>query len=446
MPPIFTGVSMTKNLMIKKGTHSPQDLTEDARIIVERKTLANPKISIRLILKSNLSSHTNKINFTIMHHLQLARSGRHNSFRLPDLKPLLSSLLLWNPFHTNAQSPLPTRLDSFFHTLPANQPGIALFIQKDGDILYQNTAGIADPGTPIDSTTNFRMASLTKQFTAMAILLLEKDHQLNLDDPIGRWLPELPATVGQRVLIRHLLTHSSGIGDYESFIPDTQTTQVLDADVLKLLSHHDTAYFPPGTRFRYSNSGFCLLALIIERASHQTYAGFIKDHIFIPLHMDNSTVYEKDRPIFHRAMGYAKDSTGAIIPSDQSVTSATKGDGGVYTSLVDYRKWIQALQQNHLINLPATLKRLPFPIDNTPNTYYAAGWFISNQSPLILFHSGSTCGFATYIIQIPGDEWSIAYFSNLADNKEPFRQILKLLEANGMTGLSAAVGLQELTR
>jgi CubicO group peptidase (beta-lactamase class C family) len=347
-----------------------------------------------------------------------------------------------------SQSRLTTRLDSFFHTLPPNQPGIALSIQKHGEVLYQNCTGLADLSntTPLDSTTNFRMASVTKQFTAMAILLLEKDHLLNLDDPIGRWLPELPATVGQRVLIRHLLTHSSGIEDYESLIPDTQTSQVLDADVFQLLSHHDTTYFQPGTRFRYSNSGFCLLALIIERASHQPYPGFIKDHIFLPLHMDYSTVYEESHPIFHRAMGYAKDSTGKTIPSDQSVTSATKGDGGIYTSLVDYRKWILALQQNSLINLPATLKRLRFPIDNTPNTYYAAGWFISTPSPLILFHSGSTCGFTNYVIQIPGDEWSITYFSNLAENRAPFRQILKLLEDDGMTGLSAAVGLQDLTR
>jgi CubicO group peptidase (beta-lactamase class C family) len=361
--------------------------------------------------------------------------------------------LLWTAHTTLAQSPLTTRLDSFFHTLSPNQPGIALSIQKNGDILYQNTAGLADTKTPLDSTSNFRMASLTKQFTAMAILLLEKDNRLTLDDPIGRWLPELPASVGQRVLIRHLLTHSSGIEDYESLIPDTQTIQVLDADVLKLLSRNDTTYFLPGTRFRYSNSGFCLLALIIERASHQSYASFIKDRIFMPLHMDHSTVYEKDRPIFHRAMGYAKDSTGALLPSDQSVTSATKGDGGVYTSLVDYRKWIRALQQKRLINLPATLKRLQFPIQTAPGAapgatsgnYYAAGWFITGHSPLILFHSGSTCGFANFVIQIPGDEWSIFYFSNLANNTTPFREIVKLLKASGMEDLSPALALQDLT-
>ncbi|HEV3410917.1 MAG TPA: serine hydrolase domain-containing protein [Puia sp.] len=371
--------------------------------------------------------------------------------------PLLSSFL--SPAQT-----LTTRLDSFFHTLPPTQPGIALSIQKHGTIIYQNTAGLANPGTvptpdptetiptPIDSTTNFRMASVTKQFTAMAILLLEKDHRLSVDDPIGHWLPELPRKIGKEILIRHLLTHSSGIQDYESLIPDSQTTQVLDKDVLDLLSHHDSTYFPPDTRFRYSNSGFCLLALIIERASHQSYADFIKDRIFLPLDMNHSTVYEKDHPIFHRAMGYAKDSNGKTIPRDQSITSATKGDGGIYTSLVDYRKWTLALQQNRLINLPATLRRLRFPIGATetnrtaPANFYAAGWFISTHSPTILFHSGGTCGFNNYVIQIPADDWSITFFSNLADNHATFLQILRLLKASGMTDLTQVLSLEEQTR
>ncbi|HET6252804.1 MAG TPA: serine hydrolase domain-containing protein [Puia sp.] len=354
---------------------------------------------------------------------------------------------------SSAQSQLNTRLDSFFHTLPSNQPGIALSIQKHGVIIYQNTAGLAgqNSATPLDSTSNFRMASVTKQFTAMAILLLERDHRLTLDDPIGRWLPELPATVGHHVLIRHLLTHSSGIEDYESLLPDTRTTQVLDADVLQLLSRHDTTYFPPGTRFRYSNSGFCLLALIIERASHETYAAFIKAHIFLPLHMDHSTVYEKDRPIFHRAMGFARDNTGAIIPRDQSITSATKGDGGVYTSLVDYRKWIRALQQNRLLDLSATLKRLRFPIqaspDNpNPGNYYAAGWFITPGPSPVLYHSGSTCGFENQTIWIPRDGWSITYFSNLADNSAPFATILKILDDVRMLKLAQVLSLENQTR
>ena len=357
--------------------------------------------------------------------------------------------------HTALAQPLLTRkLDSFFRTQPTNAPGIALSIEKHGQVIYRNTAGLADLSTkaPLDSLSNFRLASMTKQFTAMGILLLEKDGLLSLDDPIGRWLPELPPHIGHSVLIRHLLTHSSGVLDYESLIPPAQTAQVLDADVLSLLAQHDSTYFPPGSRFRYSNSGFCLLALIIERVSHQSFAAFIRERIFLPLHMDNSTVYQQGQPIANRAMGYAKDSSGSVIPSDQSVTSATKGDGGVYTSLADYSKWTRALQQNMLIKLPATLHRLRFPITGTdglagmPDSYYAAGWFITGSSPVVLFHSGSTCGFTNFVMQIPGDEWSIVCFSNLADNDTPFRKIIQLLKANGLKDLPMVMSLHDLTR
>jgi CubicO group peptidase (beta-lactamase class C family) len=347
-----------------------------------------------------------------------------------------------------APSPLSAKLDSFFRAQPSNQPGIALSIEKAGGIVYRRTAGLADVSAkvPLDSISNFRMASVTKQFTAMGILLLEKDGALTLDDPIRRWLPELRAGIGNRILIRHLLTHSSGLPDYESLIPPAQTRQVLDEDVLHLLATQDSTYFPPGSRFRYSNSGFCLLALIIERASHQSFATFIRERVFLPMHMDNSILYERDHPITHRAMGYAKDSTGNIVPSDQSITSATKGDGGVYTSLADYSKWIRALQEGRLIKLPATLRRLRQPITGMPDSYYAAGWFITGNSPVILFHSGSTCGFANFVIQIPGDEWSIVYFSNLADNTALFRDILKILKDTGMEDLSPVFSLYEQTR
>ncbi len=356
-------------------------------------------------------------------------------------------ILLLTAFAGKTQ-PLAARLDSFFRLQDKTGPGIALSIEKNGEVLYRNTAGLADitTKTPLDSLSNFRMASVTKQFTAMGILLLEKDGTLGLDDPIGRWLPELPAGIGHRVLIRHLLTHSSGILDYESLIPPDRSTQLLDDDVLRLLTPHDSTYFPPGSRFQYSNSGFCLLALIIERASHQPYPSFIKARIFTPLHMDSSTVYQAGYPIPHRAMGYAHNSAGQLIPSDQSITSATKGDGGVYTSLSDYSKWIRALQQNRLLRLADALRKLHMPLNNMSNRYYAAGWFEDTGSPLLLFHSGSTCGFANFVIQLPGDSWSIVYFSNIADNSIPFKNILSILKANGGPDLSSVFDLHELTR
>lgn len=346
-----------------------------------------------------------------------------------------------------SQSRLTTRLDSLFHAYPSGEPGFAVSIEKKGFVLYRNVTGLADktPTTPLDTTSNFRMASVTKQFTAMGIFLLEKEGVLSFDNPLSRWLPELPSRIGHTVLIRHLLTHTSGLLDYEGLIPDSQTRQVLDADVLQLLSTHDSTYFPPGARFRYSNSGFCLLALIIERASHQSFAAFLHEKIFSPLHMDHSIVYEDGHPIDDRAMGYARDSAGHIYPSDQSVTSATKGDGGVYTSLVDYSKWMRALQKGSLLRLPPILRRLRVPIAGMTDSYYAGGWFITDASPLMLFHSGSTCGFANFVVQLPGDEWSIVYFSNLAGNTAPFRAMVRILQEEGVADLSTVFQLHKLT-
>ena len=347
---------------------------------------------------------------------------------------------------SNAQ--LIKRLDSLLQLQPANKPGFALLIEQDAKLLYNNQAGLANTEAheKINAGTNFRMASVTKQFTAMGILLLQQKHQLSVDDPIGKYLPGLPTGIGRKVLIRHLLTHSSGILDYEVLIPATQTAQLLDADVLKLLQDNDSTYFTPGTQFRYSNSGFCLLALIIEKAAHQPYALFIKEKILQPLHMDASVVYKIGISITKRAMGYAKDSTGAIIPSDQSITSATKGDGGLYTSVNDYRKWVHALQQSRWQNLPALFKQMHQPTDATAYSFYSLGWFYTAGTPQVLFHSGSTCGFNNYVILVPAKKLSIVFFSNLADCRALFHQVLETLHQCSFADYTSLFALQDLTR
>lgn len=347
---------------------------------------------------------------------------------------------------SNAQ--LATKLDSLLHLQSVGQPGFALLVEQDGKLLYNNQAGLANTATKekIQASTNFRMASLTKQFTAMGILLLEKAHQLSVNDPIVKYLTGMPAGIGKQIRIKHLLTHSSGIMDYEELMPAKQTKQLLDADVLQLLQKHDSTYFTPGTQFRYSNSGFCLLALIIEKASHQSYAAFIKQKIFSPLHMDASVVYEENKHIAQRAMGYAKDNSGNTFFSDQSVTSATRGDGGVYTSITGYRKWIHALQQNSLLNLPAVLQGMRFAAGDVPNSFYSAGWFYTATDPQVWFHSGSTCGFNNYVITVPSKKFCIVFFSNLAENATLFRHILEILHQSGFADYTGIFALHELTR
>ena len=362
------------------------------------------------------------------------------------LKILMTGLLFVS---ASAMAQLRERLDSLMRaTTQPNQPGMALLVELDGKSIYQKGYGLANvkTKTPVTPGTNFRMASVSKQFTAMGILLLEKDRKLSLDDPLIKFFPEFTGNVARKVQVRNLLTHSSGILDYESVMKPNQREQLLDADVLTLLKDRDSLYFEPGSKFQYSNSGYCLLALIIERASGQSFASFIKLRIFQPLQMTQSVVYEAAKPVANRAMGYAKNKAGAFVFSDQSVTSATKGDGGVYTSLTDYQKWSHALQNGTLLDLKAVVMRTVQAINATSGSSYGAGWFFRQPTNPVLFHSGSTCGFNNFVVMIPEKRFLMAYFSNRADNKANAAAILKILAEAGQTEVTDILALDDLTQ
>lgn len=343
---------------------------------------------------------------------------------------------------------VPQRLDSVMRSMNApTGPGAALLVRINGKTIYRNGYGLANAETKarITPETNFRMASVSKQFTAMSILLLEKDGKLSVDDPLTRFFPDFNPLVGKKVQIRHLLTHTSGILDYEAVMNPQQREQLLDADVLTLIKNRDSLYFEPGTQFRYSNSAYCLLALVVERVSGKSFASFIKQRIFQPLHMSQSTVYEAGKPIRNRAMGYREEG-GKFVFSDQSVTSATKGDGGIYTSLTDYQKWIAALETNKLLDIKAALARTGKAIPQTSDSFYGAGWFYRQHGSLTLFHSGSTCGFNNYVVSIPSEQFLMVCFSNKANNKLNALAIMKILAESGYTKLADILTLDDLTQ
>lgn len=358
---------------------------------------------------------------------------------------LIAFILLTNTVFAQLSQQLDATLQA---NTKAGQPGIALKVEIDGKVAYEKSIGIADLKTkhPITSATNFRMASVSKQFTAMAILLLEKDGKLTLSEPISRFFPQFNRRVADKVRIRHLLTHSSGLLDYESVMNPNQQEQLMDADVLTLIAHKDSLYFEPGTQFRYSNSGFCLLALIVEKVSGQSFADFVQQRIFTPLGMVQSRVYVPDKTLPNRAMGYARKVSGEIYFSDQSVTSATKGDGGVYTSLNDYQKWSMALRNNSLIDLRAALANVQQPIGEKPGSFYGDGWFYTQPESPILFHSGSTCGFSTFVIHVPDKRFQITFFSNIADQDKAFSDVLNVLKSAGFPYVADVMMLHKLTR
>lgn len=313
-----------------------------------------------------------------------------------------------------------------------NQPGAALLVAKNGRILYKKGIGLANVVTQekISAATNFRMASVSKQFTAMCIMLLAQQHKISYEDNLLKFFPYWNKKVGAGIKIKHLLTHTSGIWDYETLIPENQTRQISDADAVNFLLKKDTAYFEAGTSFQYSNSGFCVLEQIIEKASGLNYVQFIEQHIFKPLGLNNTRIFEEGKFIPDRAMGFAINQKNEITPSDQSITSATKGDGCVYTSLNDYQNWMSALVGNKLINIRNQLKRINHAVKGTVNIRYGLGWFnaAGAKHTLALYHTGSTCGFSNVVKIIPENQFCIVFFSNIADNFKPFYQVEALLK------------------
>jgi CubicO group peptidase (beta-lactamase class C family) len=293
-------------------------------------------------------------------------------------------------------------------------PGFAVLTQKNQTIFKKFFSGSPDfeKNQKINENTNFRMASVSKQFTAACIIILKNRGKLNYDDVLTNFFSEFKT--GNKITIKHLLTHSSGLIDYENLIPDNQKDQISDAEVLDWVGKVDSLYFEPGSQFRYSNGGFCILSKIVEKVSGQSFSAFMVENIFKPLKMDNSYLFEKGSLMPNRAMGYAKNDTGEIIFSDQSITSATKGDGCVYTNLVDYQKWLSALTQRQLFDIQKELIEVNFPIPSQEGLFYGLGWF--NISGKELYHTGSTCGFSNVVWQTIDGKNAVVFFSNLADN------------------------------
>ena len=323
------------------------------------------------------------------------------------------------------------KVDTLFERFSALAPGAAVMVIQNGKPVLAKAYGLAnlDSKTPCTTNSNFRLASVTKQFTAMAILILSEQHKLSLDDKITKFFPGFPP-YGKEITVRHLLTHTSGIIDYEDVIPQGTTIPVSDRDVLLLLLQQTKTYFPIGSEFRYSNSGYALLALIVESASGKKYAAFLKENIFQPLGMTNSVAYEQGvSTVPNRAFGYgAKD--GGFEFSDQSLTSAVLGDGGVYSSVTDLYKWDQALYSDKLIS--NKLREEAFTIHSSKSDFkgsgYGYGWYLGEYRGVKqVWHYGSTCGFSTQIARFPGKKLTVIVLSNRrgAELKET---VLKLVD------------------
>ena len=293
-----------------------------------------------------------------------------------------------------------------------NLPGAAVMVIRQGNPILTKTYGMAnlEKKIPVTPRTNFRLASVTKQFTAMCIMILQKQGKLNYNTSLREIFPEFPP-YGQDITIKHLLQHTSGLIDYEDLVTDSLPYQILDKEILQLMTEQDSSYFEVGKDYRYSNTGYAILAMVVEKLSGRSFAEFLKENIFEPLGMDNTVAYEKGiSHVPHRAYGYTimRDS---IKFTDQSVTSAVLGDGGIYSSINDLYKWDQALYTDTLISRE-TLK-----LAYTPNLeIYGFGWRIDEyKGHSRVHHTGSTKGFRTVIQRFPEDQYTVIILTNRND-------------------------------
>lgn len=326
-------------------------------------------------------------------------------------KIILILLMLVNQFFAQ-------NLDLFVDSLLMrynNAPGAAVGLFHDGEIVFSKGYGKADLENNISITdsTNFRLASVTKQFTATAILILQQNGKLKLEDKIIKFFPCLKNYAAD-ITIKHLLTHTSGLPDYEDLIDSKESKQLKDKDVLELLCKQDSLKFPAGTKYKYSNSGYALLSLIVEQLSGMSFAEYLNQNIFGKILMNNSIAYENGiSEVKNRAFGYALID-GEIKFNDQSLTSAVLGDGGIYSSVKDMFKWDQSLYSNLILSEENLSNAFyPYTEAESENVFYGYGWRIDEYRNMKrVYHTGSTCGFSNAFVRIPEAKLSVIVLMN----------------------------------
>ena len=371
---------------------------------------------------------------------------------------------------SGSQTPQPKdaierQLDALFLQVTApDDPGCAVLVKNGGLNVLERGYGVRDLRirSKIDPRTNFRLASFTKQFTAMAVMLLIHDGKLRYDESLTQIFPEFPA-YGKAITIRHLLNHTSGLPDYEELMEKEEKAkgpiwspehQIQDAEVLTLLEQQSAGKFAPGSSWAYSNSGYVVLGLIIAKASGLPYRDFLQKRIFTPTGMPHSIVYQKGiNEVSDRAFGHSKDGD-KFVEADQSATSATLGDGAVYSNLEDLSKWDDGLENHVLLSdkemaaalTPATLadgSPTHWPKSGEDGGYssgkpvsYGFGWFLDPwEGHARMYHTGGTRGFRTVIERFTKNGLTIVVLCNRMD-----------LEPEVLAEKSAALVLAEQTR
>ena len=296
-------------------------------------------------------------------------------------------------------------------------PGLSLAVTVDNELIFTKGYGFSNVELqfPALAESVYEVASITKQFTAMGILLLAQDGKLGLDDPVSKHLPGTPPAWG-KITLRHLLTHTSGIPDYDDAGHPLDLHRDYTEEELVNLATTLPLKFQPGVRWSYSNTAYVLLGIIIHRVSGQAYNDFLRERIFSRLHMGSTRVLSDTDLLPYRASGYQLDD-GRLKNQDwMSPSVCATGDGGLVSSVVDLAKWDGAIQSGALVP-PNAWKEVftPVTLNSGKSFPYGFGWFVREQNGAPYYeHSGHLQGFASHILRFPRARVTVVVLTNLA--------------------------------
>lgn len=315
-----------------------------------------------------------------------------------------------------------TEVDQLFAAYDASDiPGAAVMIIEDGKPILQKGYGVAHfvDNSLVTPKTNFRLASVTKQFTAMSILQLVENGDLSLETSLTDIWPQFPG-YGTSITIEHLLQHTSGIQDYEGMVPDDLDRQVKDKDVLDYMMAADGTYFAVGDKHQYSNTAYAVLTQVIEKISGKPFRDYLEENIFKPAEMNTTLAFEDGiNTVPNRAYGYTIDEK-EIRETDQSKWSAVLGDGGIYSNLEDLYKWDQVLYTDSLLG--QKYMDMSFANHKTNDGQpmnYGYGWRLENYKGMdIVYHTGSSIGFRNILYRIPSKNFSLVVLRNRDEGGE----------------------------
>ena len=296
-------------------------------------------------------------------------------------------------------------------------PGCAAAVSLNGETVFEKAFGLADLEHNVPNTTQtiFESGSVAKQFTAAALVLLQQDGKLSLDDPVRKYIPELP-DYGSPLTIRHLLNHTSGLRDWGTVLSLTgagRGDRVITQDLaLDVITHQRALDFTPGSEYSYSNSGYNLAAIIIERVSKQKFPAFVEERLFKPLGMKNSSWRDDyQRIVPGRAQAYSREDNGPWRLNMPFMN--VYGNGGMLTTVGDWMKW-NAMLESHSLGTPlVNALETRGVLNDGRKISYALGLTIYTYKGLKdVSHSGATAGYQTFLARYPDKKVSVGVMCN----------------------------------